>query len=99
GGVTALHPLARLTLSILYTPSATELMMNMAGAGLDSNFAALRALVSVGIQQGHMKMHLSNILNQLNVPEDQRKEIQRYFSNKPLSISAVEQYIKNHFHE
>jgi len=94
GGVTAVHPLAKLAMQILDQPSAKELMMYMAVAGLASNFGAVKALVSVGIQQGHMKMHLSNILNQLNVPEEKRAEIQQYFQDKTVSYSSVEEYWK-----
>ena len=94
GGVTAVHPLAKLAMQILRNPSATELMMYMAVAGLASNFGAVKALVSVGIQQGHMKMHLSNILHQLNIAEEKRAEIQLYFHDKTVSVSAVEDYWK-----
>lgn len=94
GGVTAVHPLAKLAMQILDQPSAKELMMYMAIAGLASNFGAVKALVSVGIQQGHMKMHLSNILNQLNVPEEKRAGIQQYFQDKTVSYSSVEEYWK-----
>ncbi|MBW8325541.1 MAG: hydroxymethylglutaryl-CoA reductase [Prolixibacteraceae bacterium] len=92
GGVTAVHPLAKLAMQILDQPSAKELMMYMSIAGLASNFGAVKALVSVGIQRGHMKMHLSNIMNQLQVPEDQRAKIQAYFYDKTVSYSAVEEY-------
>jgi hydroxymethylglutaryl-CoA reductase len=92
GGVTAVHPLAKLAMQILDHPSAKELMMYLAVAGLASNFGAVKALVSVGIQRGHMKMHLSNIMNQLQVPEDQRAKIQAYFYDKTVSFSAVEEY-------
>jgi len=95
GGVTAVHPLAKLAMQILYKPSASELMMYLAVAGLASNFGAVKALVSGGIQQGHMKMHLSNILNQLNVPEENRAEIQQHFQDKTVSFSAVEEYWKS----
>jgi hydroxymethylglutaryl-CoA reductase len=95
GGVTAVHPLAKLSMQILDHPSAKELMMYLAVAGLASNFGAVKALVSVGIQQGHMKMHLSNILNQLQIPEECRAEIQTYFQDKTVSFSAVEEYWKN----
>jgi hydroxymethylglutaryl-CoA reductase len=95
GGVTAVHPLSKLAMRILDQPSASELMMYLAVAGLASNFGAVKALVSVGIQQGHMKMHLSNILNQLNIPEEKRTEIQNYFQDKTVSFSAVEEYWKN----
>jgi len=96
GGVTAVHPLAKLALRILGNPSAPELMMYLAVAGLASNFTAVKALVSMGIQQGHMKMHLNNILTHLNVPEGKRPAIQGYFQDKIISFSAVEQYLKNH---
>jgi len=92
GGVTAVHPLAKLAMKILDHPSAKELMMYLAVAGLASNFGAVKALVSVGIQQGHMKMHLSNILNQLHIPEEKRDEIRNYFQDKTVSYSAVEEY-------
>ncbi len=95
GGVTAVHPLAKLAMKILDHPSAKELMMYLAVAGLASNFGAVKALVSVGIQRGHMKMHLSNILNQLHVPEENRAEIQHYFQDKTVSFSAVEEFWKN----
>ncbi len=94
GGVTAFHPLAKLAMQILDKPTAKELMMYLAVAGLASNFGAVKALVSVGIQQGHMKMHLSNILNQLQIPEERRSEIQKYFQDKTVSFSAVEEYWK-----
>ena len=96
GGITAVHPLAKLSLQILGNPSASDLMMYLAVAGLASNFAAVKALVSGGIQQGHMKMHLNNILNQLNIPKDNHPEIQHYFQDKTISYSAVEQYWKMH---
>jgi len=95
GGVTAVHPMAKLAMKILDNPSAKELMMYLAVAGLASNFGAVRALVSVGIQQGHMKMHLSNILNQLNIPEEKRTKIQNYFQDKTVSFSEVEEYWKS----
>lgn len=95
GGVTAVHPLAKLAMKILDNPSAKELMMNLAVAGLASNFGAVKALVSVGIQQGHMKMHLSNILNQLTIPAENRTNIKIYFQDKTVSFSAVEEYWKS----
>ena len=95
GGVTAVHPLAKLAMKILGQPSASELMMYLAVAGLASNFGAVKALVSVGIQHGHMKMHLSNIMNQLNIPEKNREEIQQHFQDKTVSFSAVEEYWKS----
>lgn len=95
GGVTAVHPMAKLAMKILDNPSAKELMMYLAVAGLASNFAAVKALVSVGIQKGHMKMHLSNMMNQLQIPEEHRGKVQEYFQDKTVSFSVVEEYWKS----
>lgn len=89
GGLTALHPMAKLSLELLQKPSARELMQIMAAAGLAQNFAALRALTTKGIQHGHMKMHLQNILNQFNATESEKAEVEQYFENKTVSHSAV----------
>lgn len=89
GGLTSLHPMAKLSLDMLQKPTARELMMIMATAGLAQNFAALRALTTKGIQHGHMKMHLMNILNQLGANETDKKEIAAYFEGKTVTHSAV----------
>lgn len=57
GGLTRLHPMAEASLEILGNPSAGELMQIAASAGLANNFAALKALVTTGIQAGHMPLH------------------------------------------
>ncbi|MCI2228998.1 hydroxymethylglutaryl-CoA reductase, degradative [Polaribacter sp. MSW13] len=89
GGLTALHPMAKLSLEMLQKPSARTLMQVMAAAGLAQNFAALRALTTKGIQHGHMKMHLQNILNQLGATEEEKIEITNYFDKRTVSHSAV----------
>ncbi|MFY0603148.1 MAG: hydroxymethylglutaryl-CoA reductase, degradative [Flavobacteriaceae bacterium] len=89
GGLTSLHPMAKLSLELLQHPSARELMKIIATAGLAQNFAALRALTTKGIQHGHMKMHLMNILNQLGANEADKKEIANYFDGKTVSHAAV----------
>ncbi len=61
GGVTSLHPIAKLSLKILDVHSAAELARVVAAVGLVQNFAALKALVSHGIVKGHMKLHLTNL--------------------------------------
>jgi hydroxymethylglutaryl-CoA reductase len=55
GGLTSLHPLTKLAFEILQKPDAKELMQILAVAGLAQNFAAIRSLVTTGIQKGHMK--------------------------------------------
>lgn len=61
GGVTALHPTAKLALKILNVKSATELSKVIAAVGLVQNLGALRALTTVGIIEGHMKLHIKNL--------------------------------------
>lgn len=89
GGLTKLHPLAKLSLEILQKPSAQELMQIIAVAGLAQNFGALKALTTTGIQQGHMKMHLMNILNQLEANVHEKKEIVKMFSGQTVTHNAI----------
>jgi len=89
GGLTSLHPLVKLSLEMLGKPSATELMEIVAVAGLAQNFAALRSLTTTGIQEGHMKMHLNNILNQYQATQEERIAIAKHFENNTVSHSSV----------
>ena len=89
GGLTALHPMAKLSLEMLQKPSAKSLMQIMAAAGLAQNFAAIRALTTKGIQQGHMKMHLQNILHQFQLNDQEKQLVTAYFENKTVTHSAV----------
>ena len=93
GGLTSLHPLAKKTLELLGNPSAKELMMIAATMGLANNFSAVRSLTTKGIQAGHMKMHLNNILNQLNATEEEKKQAREYFKDKTVSYAGVEQFL------
>ena len=94
GGLTSLHPLARLSLDILGKPSASELMQVIAVVGLAQNFAAVRSLVTTGIQRGHMKMHLTNILNHLAATEAEIAAAQLHFEEKTVSFTAVRTFLK-----
>ena len=93
GGLTSLHPLAKKTLELLGNPTAPELMMIAATMGLANNFSAVRSLTTKGIQAGHMKMHLNNILNQLNASDEDKKKAREYFKDKTVSYAAVEQFL------
>lgn len=93
GGLTSLHPLAKKTLELLGNPTAPELMMVAATMGLANNFSAVRSLTTKGIQAGHMKMHLNNILNQLNANDEAKKQAREYFKDKTVSYAAVEQFL------
>ncbi|MBS1550246.1 MAG: hydroxymethylglutaryl-CoA reductase, degradative [Bacteroidetes bacterium] len=89
GGLTNLHPLVKFSLALLGKPSAQELMSILAVSGLAQNFAALRSLVTTGIQKGHMKMHLFNILNQLGATEDEKQFFVNFYKDKTVSHHEV----------
>lgn len=94
GGLTALHPLAKQALDLLGNPSARELMTIVAAVGLAQNFGAVRSLVTTGIQQGHMKMHLTNILNHLGASDEEAAAAQAYFHRQTVSFSAVRAFLQ-----
>lgn len=93
GGLTSLHPLAKLSLLLLGNPSASELMQIAAAAGMANNFSALAALVTSGIQKGHMKMHLTNILAILNASDLECEKAKQYFSEHDVSHAAVKLFL------
>ena len=95
GGVTNLHPLVKLALKILGNPNSKELMKIIASVGLAQNFGALRSLVTSGIQKGHMKMHLINLLNKYELNEEEKKLAIAYFKNRTVSSSSVDSFIRN----
>lgn len=89
GGLTNLHPMASEAMKILQHPNAEELMSVAAAAGLANNFSAVASLVTTGIQKGHMKLHLSNILNSLNATTEEKELANEYFANNTVSVNAV----------
>lgn len=93
GGLTSLHPLARTSLAVLNHPSAKELMEIVAATGLAQNFSAVKSLVTTGIQRGHMKLHLLNIMNQLNATPEEIEKGKLFFSDKVVSFQAVRQFL------
>lgn len=95
GGLTSLHPLSKLALEILHKPSAEQLMKIVAVAGLAQNFAAVKSLVTTGIQKGHMKMHLLNILNQLKADKGEKDRLVEWFKTRQVTHSAVEEALAN----
>jgi len=95
GGLTRLHPLVKLALELLHEPTAKELMQIVAVAGLAQNFAALRSLTTTGIQEGHMKMHLMNILNQFEATDEEKTTLIEHFKTHSATHSTVVEAIKN----
>ncbi|WP_067035680.1 hydroxymethylglutaryl-CoA reductase, degradative [Allomuricauda sp. CP2A] len=94
GGLTSLHPLVKLALEILQNPSAKELMEIVAVAGLAQNFAAIRSLVTTGIQKGHMKMHLLNMLNQMGASESEKQQLVQYFKDHIVTHASVKEALE-----
>lgn len=95
GGLTTLHPLAKKSLELLGNPGASDLMRIAAAVGLANNFGALKSLVTKGIQKGHMKMHLLNILNQFEANDAEKELAKALFEDEKVSYNSVETFLKN----
>ncbi len=95
GGLTHLHPMAKLSLELLGDPDASQLMMIASAAGLANNFSAVKSLVTKGIQKGHMKMHLLNILNVYKATDDEKKHAVEYFKHEKVSYNAVNSFLES----
>jgi len=93
GGLTKLHPLANLALELLDNPNSRDLMKITAVAGLAQNFAAIKSLITTGIQHGHMKMHLINILNLHKATEKEKEKAIEYFKTNTVSHLTVDLFI------
>ena len=94
GGLTNLHPIVKFALELLENPNANELMEIIAVAGLAQNFAAVKSLTTTGIQKGHMKMHLMNILNQLQATQNERLAVLKHFEDKTISHNAIIDFVE-----
>lgn len=75
GGATKVHPTAKAAVKLLGVKSARELGEVAAAVGLAQNFAALRALATVGIQKGHMTLHAKNIVTSVGCPPELVDEV------------------------
>ncbi|MFI5171041.1 MAG: hydroxymethylglutaryl-CoA reductase, degradative [Chitinophagales bacterium] len=93
GGLTKLHPLSKRSLEMLGNPGAKQLMKIIACVGLAQNFSAIKALVTSGIQKGHMKMHVTNILRHFGASEFEIQKAAAYFSDKTVSFGSVREYL------
>lgn len=95
GGLTTLHPLAKRSLEMLGNPNAEELMQIAATAGLANNFSAVKSLITMGIQVGHMKMHLWNILNQFEANDQEKQMAVEHYKNHKVSYDAVRSFLSS----
>jgi len=94
GGLTSLHPLSKLAMQILENPSAAQLMRVTAVCGLAQNFAALHSLVTTGIQAGHMKMHLVNMLEQIGATHTEKELLKKEYADKTPSFSGLRESLE-----
>jgi hydroxymethylglutaryl-CoA reductase len=99
GGVTTLHPTAALCLRMLGVKSANELSCVMAAVGLTQNLGALRALTTVGVVEGHMKLHIKNLTlgagaEEREVPAVQKKLEEILAIRKRISLSNAIEVLK-----
>ncbi len=99
GGVTTLHPTASLCLRLLNVTSAEELSRVCAAVGLVQNLGALRALTTVGIIEGHMKLHIKNLTlgagaNEREIPYVQKRLEEILSLKKRISLSQAIEVLK-----
>ena len=94
GGLTRTHPMAKRSLEMLGNPGVKELMKIVVSVGLAQNFGAVKSLVTTGIQKGHMKLHLSNILTYLNASPSEKEKVMAYFKDKIVSFSEVKKILE-----
>ena len=93
GGITDIHPMVKLSLKLLKNPTSDDLMNIICCVGLAQNFAAVKSLVTTGIQKGHMKMHLINLLIKQNATKDQIDKSEEYFRNKEINSESVKDFL------
>lgn len=95
GGATKINPVAEISLKILNVDSAKEFGEVMAAVGLAQNFAALRALASEGIQEGHMKLHARNIASLAGADEDLVDSVaERMIEEDKISTDRAEEILE-----
>ena len=100
GGVTALHPTAQLCLNMMSISSANHLSRIIAAVGLVQNLGAIKALCTEGIIQGHMKLHIDNLIMVAGAQEHEmavlKERLQLWLEkNKRVSLSNVHELLAN----
>ena len=93
GGITDIHPMVKLSLKLLENPTSDKLMNIICSVGLAQNFAAVKSLVTSGIQKGHMKMHLINLLIKQNATKDQINKSEAYFKDRDINSQSVKDFL------
>ena len=96
GGSIGLNPRVALSHELLGNPSAKELAQIIVSIGLAQNFAALKALVSTGIQQGHMKLQAKSLALLAGASESEVVPlVERLISEKTFNLETAQRYLDN----
>ena len=95
GGIINVHPMAKICLKILGVESAKELSYVIASVGLAQNFSAMRALVTDGIQKGHMKLHAKNLASAAGAtPTQIDKIVEKMLEEKNISLNRAKELLE-----
>ena len=97
GGAVRIHPGAQTNVALLGINSADDLAKVMAAAGMAQNLGALRALATVGIQAGHMKLHLKNMISSAGANSDEIDLVAKLVkdSGERITMAAVEKALNS----
>lgn len=96
GGSIGLNPRVALSHELLGNPSAKELAQVIVSIGLAQNFAALKALVSTGIQQGHMKLQAKSLALLAGASETEIAPlVERLIADKTFNLETAQRYLEN----
>ena len=96
GGSIGLNPRVALSHELLGNPSAKELAQLIVSIGLAQNFAALKALVSTGIQQGHMKLQAKSLALLAGASESEVVPlVERLIADKTFNLETAQRYLEN----
>ena len=96
GGSIGLNPRVALSHELLGNPSAKELAQIIVSIGLAQNFAALKALVSTGIQQGHMKLQAKSLALLAGASESELSPlVERLIAEKTFNLETAQRYLEN----
>lgn len=97
GGVLNTHPVYQYSLGVMGNPNTKSLAISMACVGLAQNFAAMRALVTEGIQRGHMSLHARNIAIAAGAPPHAINECVAYMvESGRINLTAAHEYLQAH---
>ena len=96
GGSIGLNPRVVLSHELLGNPSAKELAQIIVSMGLSQNFAALKALVSTGIQQGHMKLQVKSLALLAGASESEVAPlVEQLIADKTFNLETAQRYLEN----